>query len=358
MTAYPVLDDAYERLHRCGPEFGGDEEGNHGLTNHGPMAAEVMVRRGLDIDVGRWVDRYLPRLRDLPTPSERITDETWGNALGVGRRIGDWTDFFLHEIAERPWRQVLVTWWPRLLPGIAAGATHGVIRVGHAVRALAGGDQSHAAQAELAYGLAFWAARARPLPGLTAPSGTLGADAAMHALPRLPDQTGLIAHRLDRLADLRGWPAALAALQAPLSPDDVPLRLAELVDAAAVQYLAHGHASPVLLVHTATAPNAVLHTLPLLPQELWVHSYGAAWAASAAVIATYAPQAVPPSDVGAAAPSGDDPAAALLDRAAHHADEHVLTFSDTVVESWERTGDPATLAAAVHASRLIEPPNR
>src|SRR5687768_9750492 len=63
MTANPVLDEAYDRLHRCGPEFGGDEEGNHGLTNHGPMAAEVMVRRGLDIDVARWVERYLPRLR-------------------------------------------------------------------------------------------------------------------------------------------------------------------------------------------------------------------------------------------------------------------------------------------------------
>ena len=358
MTANHVLDEAYERLHRCGPEFGGDEEGNHGLTNHGPMAAEVMVRRGLDIDVERWLDRYLPRLRELPTPSERITDDAWGNALGVGRRIGDWTDYFVRQVAEQPWRQVLVTWWPRLLPGIAAGSTHGVIRVGHAVRALAAGDETPAAQAELAYGLAFWAARARPLPGLTAPSGTLGADAALRALPRLPDQSGFIAHRLDRLADLRGWPAALAALRAPLSADDVPARLAELVDAAAVQYLAHGHASPVLLVHTATAPNAVLHTLPLLPRELWVRSYGAAWAASAAVVATYAPRAVPPADVGAVAPSGADPAAELLDRAAHHADEHVIKFTDTVVESWERTGDPAALAAAVHAAALIDAPRR
>jgi hypothetical protein len=282
MTTYPVLDEAYQRLHRSGPEFGGDEEGNHGLTNHGPMATEVMVRRGLDVDVHRWLDRYVPRLRDLPTPSERIPEDGWGNALGIGARIGDWTDFFLRRVAEQPWRQVLVTWWPRLLPGIAAGSTHGVIRVSHAVRTLAAGDQSPAAQAELAYGLAFWAARARPLPGFTAPSGELAADDALRALPRLADQTGLIAHRLDRLADLRGWPAALAALRPPASPDDVPERLADLVDAAAVQYLAHGHASPVLLVHTATAPNAVLHTLPMLPRELWPGSYGAAWAASAA----------------------------------------------------------------------------
>jgi hypothetical protein len=31
-------------------------------------------------------------------------------------------------VAERPWREVLATWWPRLLHGIAAGATHGVIK--------------------------------------------------------------------------------------------------------------------------------------------------------------------------------------------------------------------------------------
>jgi len=356
MTADPVLAEAYERLHRSGPEFGGDEEGNHGLTNHGPMATEVMVRRGLDLDVHRWLDRYVPRLRDLPTPSERIPEDGWGNALGLGSRIGDWTDFFQRQIAEQPWRDVLATWWPRLLPGIAAGSTHGVIRVSHAVRTLAGGDESPPAQTELAYGLAFWAARARPLPGFTAPSGGLAPDDALCALPRLADQSGLIAHRLDRLADLRGWPAALAALRPPASAAEVPDRLADLVDAATVQYLAHGHASPVLLVHTATAPNAVLHTLPVLPPELWERSYGAAWAAGAAVIAAYAPRSVPPSDVVAHVPAGDDPAAALLDRAAGHTDEHVIKFADTVVEVYERTGNPAALAAGVHCANLIEPP--
>jgi hypothetical protein len=65
---------------------------------------------------------------------------------------------------------------------------------------------------------------------------------------------------------------------------------------------------------------------------------------------------VAPADVRAAAPAGDDPAAALLDRVAHHADEHVIKFSDTAVEVYERTGDPAALAAAVHCANLIESP--
>ena len=32
-------------------------------------------------------------------------------------------------------------------------------------------------------------------------------------------------------------------------------------------YLGLGHGSPVLLVHAATAPNAVRHVLPVLPPE-------------------------------------------------------------------------------------------
>jgi hypothetical protein len=35
-----TLDEAYERLHATGPEFDG------WLSNHGPMAAEAMVRTG------------------------------------------------------------------------------------------------------------------------------------------------------------------------------------------------------------------------------------------------------------------------------------------------------------------------
>ncbi|HWM06395.1 MAG TPA: questin oxidase family protein, partial [Actinophytocola sp.] len=267
-----LLTEAYERLHRHGPEFGGDEEGNHGLTNHGPMAAEVMVRRGLDIDLHRWLDGYVPRLTELPAPGDRIAESSWPDALGDGRRIADWTEFFARRLAEQPWREVLVTWWPRLLPGIVAGSTHGVIRVGHAVRALTAGEQGPAVVTELGHGLAFWAARARVLPGFTVPAGDRSPAQALRAVPRLADQSGLIAHRVGRLAELPGWPAALAALRAPAAPADVPTLLDDLVETATLHYRTHGHGSPVLLVHTATAPNAVRHTLPVLPESMWVAS--------------------------------------------------------------------------------------
>ena len=78
-----VLNEAYQRFHRTGPEWGEDQ-----LTNHGPMAVEVLVRRGYADVVGGWVDRYERRLDLLPTAGDRITDENWAEALGAGRRIG------------------------------------------------------------------------------------------------------------------------------------------------------------------------------------------------------------------------------------------------------------------------------
>jgi hypothetical protein len=110
----------------------------------------------------------------------------------------------------------------------------------------------------------------------------------------------------------------------------VPALLDDLVETATLHYRTHGHGSPVLLVHTATAPNAVRHTLPVLPESMWPASLAAAWAASAAV--TYSP-ADPPPEVAPAAN-----AAALPARSAWHGDEHVIKFTDTAVEVFGRTG--------------------
>src|SRR5215469_16420785 len=244
-----TLDEAYERLHATGPEWGGN------LSNHGPMAAEVLARRGHAADVPRWVDAYLPRLDELPATREAITDATWQRALGDGTRIGDWRAYLARQVADHPWRDVLVTWWPRLLPGIAAGATHGVIRTGHAVRTLSSGDESDAAVAELGYALGYWAARSTTVPGVCEPDGRLDPGTALAGVPHLADQSGPIAGRLARLGELAGWPESVAALSDVADAAAAQARVLDLVDAATLRYLSYGYGSPVLLVHTATAPN-------------------------------------------------------------------------------------------------------
>ena len=55
-TAAGQLDEAYLRLHETGPEFDG------WLSNHGPMAAEALVRHGHGEVVESWLDDYMRRL--------------------------------------------------------------------------------------------------------------------------------------------------------------------------------------------------------------------------------------------------------------------------------------------------------
>jgi hypothetical protein len=352
-----TLDEAYQRLHATGPEFDG------WLSNHGPMAAEAMVRRGHAGQVHRWLDGYMRRLEEFPIGSGPIGAD-WQDALGDPRRIADWTGYFRREVTGQPWRQALDTWWPRLLPGVAAAATHGVIRVGHAVRALTedGEDADHLT--ELAHGLAYWAARWQPVPGAPAPgpptatartpagAGPAVAD-ALAAVPRIADQSGGIRDRLARLAGLPGWPAARAAPQLPGSAEALSSWLAGLVDATATRYLAYGHGEGVMLVHSATAPNAILRTLPALDRQQWAPSVAASWAAAAALTAIYAPAA--PADPGElpGPPAGPQAAGETFARAVEHGDEHVIKFADTASDVYARTGNADALAAAVRATQLI-----
>jgi hypothetical protein len=352
-----TLDEAYERLHRTGPEYDG------WLSNHGPMAAEAMARHGHAGNVGPWLDRYMRRLEEFPRGSGPIGPD-WQGALGDPRRIADWTVFFTRQTAEEPWRQVLGTWWPRLLPGAVAAASHGIIRTGHAVRALLADGEDPAHVAELAHGLAYWAARWQPLPGAgeparlrpaatTRPQGAgLTPAAALAAVPRIADQSGGIRDRLPRLTELPGWQDALAAPHLQ-GPEQARAWLAGLADAAAIRYLRCAHGEPIMLVHSATAPTAVLRALAALSQDLWVPSVAAAWEASAALTAIYAaPESAPPGTLPAA-PAAHDAGDEIFARAVAHGDEHVIKFADTAADVYARTGDPAALAAAVRAVELI-----
>jgi hypothetical protein len=338
-----ILDEAYERLSVTGPEFVG------WLSNHGPMAAEAMVRGGHDAHVHRWIDTYAKRLEPRPAGGTPIGDETWREALGDPDRIGDWLTYFERAVRDEPWRDVLATWWPRLLPGIAASATHGVIRVGHAIRSL-DEVESPARVAELAYGLGYWAGRWQEVPGAAPPTGTGTPAEALRDIAPIATSGSGFADRMNQLDDSPEWTRAVAAGPAATTPDQAPDRLIALVDAAVFGYLERGHGSPVLLVHAATAPNAVLRSLPVLPRALWVPSWTAAWSASAALTALFAA----PDRHAGSAPDGLD-AGEVTTRAVAHGDEHAIKLTDTAVDVYARTRDPRALAAAVRATELIDP---
>ena len=338
MTVRDVLDEALTRLASTGPEFG------RGLSNHGPMAAEALVALGRSDEVEPWLDGHLTRLDDTPARVTPITDDSWRIALGDPRRVTDWTEYLRRQLDAEPWQQVLARWWPRLLPGIAAGATHGVIRTAHAVRSLtsATGPARHQ---ELARGLAYWAARYQELPGVGQLSGQLPVGAALMAVPTLPDRRGgLITDQLARLGDVEGYPAAVAAVR-PAGPD-VDAAIGELIREFAAGYLRRGYAAPVAFVHTVTAPTAVRSMLPVLPQYLHRPSYDALWQVGAAIQAGYA-GGYPDQPAAAEEPAGPEPAADdLADRAVANGDEHAVKFTEACLREWHRGRDSTFLRAA------------
>lgn len=336
------LDEALTRLHETGPEFDG------WLSNHGPMATEALIRNGHADDVDRWFDDYAKRLEDRPRGIAPIAADGWREALGDPSRTGDWLVFFNREARLAPWPDMLATWWPRLLPGIAAGATHGVIRVGHAVRTLLE-EESPERVAELGQGLAYWAARWQPMAAAgRGPYRPADPRTALDAVPRVPDQRLGIRTRLAQLADLPTWPESAGAVPAVGAEGTEADRLREIIAATVRRHHTYGHGSPVMMVHAATAPAAVLRTLPALPPALIAPSLAAAWAATAAVTAAYSPGAARPGRV-LSSPDPDE----VFERAVASGDEHAIKFADTAVEAWRHDHDPALLSASAHATDLI-----
>jgi hypothetical protein len=70
-----TLDEALIRLRDTGPE-------RHGrLSNHAPMAVEVLVRHGHADEVHRWIDGYRDLLEEAPQGIDPISPEQWRDPL-------------------------------------------------------------------------------------------------------------------------------------------------------------------------------------------------------------------------------------------------------------------------------------
>jgi hypothetical protein len=336
-----LLDETYQRLHRTGPEFVG------WLSNHGPMAADALIRLGRAGEVERWVEEYAQRLDAEPAARWPIREEEWREPLGDPVRLGDWCALFTAQVHREPWTDVLARWWPRLLPGAVAAATHGLIRTGHAVRALRERETPQRLD-ELAAALGYWAARWQPLPGQRPPAGTADVASALAALPAV-DATGGARTRIARLGDTPAWPVSLGRLRPVQEAAAVPRALDALVDAAVTGYGRWAHGNPVMLVHAATAPRAAALVLPALPVELWRATYETAWAVSAAITSAYRPRDAEPA-LGSAEPDPDE----VIDRAVATRDEHAIKFVEVARESHDR-GNPHALVAGAQAARLLLP---
>ena len=133
-SLYTTLDDALDTISPYGIEL------KNGNSNHAPMVAEALCAMGRPEAVMPWLARYRDRMSPRPAARDRIRRDAWRMALGRRERFADWAAFFRDELEEVPWHDVLDHWVGGLASGFCAAATHGVIRVGHAVRGLSAGE--------------------------------------------------------------------------------------------------------------------------------------------------------------------------------------------------------------------------
>lgn len=338
------LDQALVRFQAGELEYGG------GLANHGPMAAEALGVLGHEALIPAFVDVYAPRLPPLALgpPIDPSRQET---SLGNGADA-EWVATFLDLLARAPWSDVLEAWLPRLLPGLFAAAMHGVLRTGHAVRALHERETPGRIR-EVGFGLGYWASRYHPLPGApgTAPEPGLGPDALLADLPLVPPadrSPGFFDAAVRVLDDRVDFVEGIARLDLACAPPSE--MISDLCIASARLYLAHPELR-IAYAHCVTGPS-VLRLLAdhLGPDDLRA-GVGFATRAVAALHVTHAlrsavPDVSPSAEIVRLADSPPE----IRYRAACSAEEHAIKLTEACLREYAIRADPVLLLAAADAA--------
>jgi len=343
-----VLDDALERLRGMGPEA------VHGAPNHGPMAAEALVALGCPDEVPRWVDDYRRELGPMPQARSPVTEDTWQEALGGIHRIGDWQVFLLTQLAEAQWQTVFVRWMPRLIPGLMAGGTHGLIRTAHAVRAVSEAATPLRVE-ELASALAYWAAYHQTLPGVPRlRGGPLDLDRAIEQVPRIGGHQRTESRRegvpRDFVRVLTEYPEFAVAVDRLGTSETVDGSLDQLTEMGARLYLANASTRPLVFIHALTGPAAVRLLLPHMPAALHEVALAHCWQAIAAWVAAYGDSTAVAADDSA--PSSEPE---IVGRALGTRDHHAIKFAEACVREYRLNPRAVYLKAALDwPLRLLE----
>jgi len=270
---YAKLDEALGIIAPAAPELA------NGFSNHAPMAVEAMCALGRGDAVLPWLDRYRTGFVPRPAPGDAITEASWREALGNPRRFGDWCAFFAAALAEHPWRHVVDRWLPRLAPGMVAAAMHGVLRTGHAARAL-GLEDTPARRRELADGLAYWASEHQRLPSERHPRARALPSDAIARVPMIPPaQRGDFGSLTGALGQLDAFAPFRTTLDAVDPAPDPAAFLSDLTLTFARVYLANARdwLTTIAFIHTVTGPSALRPMLPFLDAETAHLALAHAW---------------------------------------------------------------------------------
>jgi len=348
-TGYGIMDEALERL-----ESFGFESVSAGAT-HAPMVAEALCALGRGDAVMPWIDSYAPRLERRQQLVGRVGTDDWQLALGQFGVLGGWIGLFDRELSERSWRSVLNRWLPRLAPGMAAAALHGLIRIAHAARALGVADTPQRRH-ELAQGLAYWAARYLALPGVARSGGGVRPSQALSLLQTFLREVGQPCppDMITGLLRLYSFPAFNEAINLVEDPDDPSRFLSDLTEEFAGAFITNegGLSAAVAFLHSVTAPSAIRLLIPHVEPTVTRMLLRYCWQVTAGLYTAFGP-APQMTEVSRPTPN----VATLLDRAVQigvkTSDPHVIKFAEACAREYQFNPSPRYLIAADLATSIL-----
>jgi hypothetical protein len=185
-----------------GCEFG------HTLANHLPMVLMALQAMGASPRrLAAFAAHYRTKnaLGPAPPAQAPITPSDWTETLGDRGRETDYRRFFAAELERLGAAEVQRRYLPTLLPGVAASATHALMRLAYANR--------FGVAAEIATSLGYWAATFLPLRSPATQPAQADTDDPVRVLERLQAHPHLL--RIEPPTDLL-WHAMRAVAADPV----------------------------------------------------------------------------------------------------------------------------------------------
>lgn len=346
---YDILDQALAPLGDTGPSLA------NGFVNHAPMVAEALVAMGQGAAALPWVRAHLHDTLPAEKPTDVLSTSDWADSwqqtLGNNAHGAKWRAFFASELETGDWRAVLNLWSFRLTPGLFAAATHGLIRVGHAARALAVQD-TPLRRRELSEGLALWAVAYQTLPEDRRPrEAFLSPSDALKQVPLLPNEhrknEGSITTALEQLDQVPEFALVIGMVDLNKSPGD----LANAVASVFAQVFLDQTQSPlsaIVYTHSITTVVAILNISSHVSEETLHELLAYGWQAACGLYCAYGLSPGPGPGVMEL-----ESELAIATRAVAHGDDHVIKLSEACLTLYSRTGDQRFLMVPARARDLL-----
>jgi hypothetical protein len=141
------------------------------LANHLPMVLEAMGRLGATPERLDAYARHYTTSHAVPFPPptlKPLDDRTWRSALGDRAREADLRDYFADLVSGIGGSEAIRQSLPTLFAGVAASATHGLMRLAYAVL--------RRDETEIGIALGYWAATFLAFPPALEPTAPGTAD--------------------------------------------------------------------------------------------------------------------------------------------------------------------------------------